>query len=61
MGLMGSLIFGTTFFDNGYQAFRGDQAIWWTPQAMRLPIEETSGPPFVYGKTDYPLDMTGTG
>ncbi len=41
MGLMGSLIFGTTFFDNVYQAFRGDQTIWWTPQAMRLPIEET--------------------
>jgi len=41
MGLTGSLIFGTTFFDNVYQAFRGDQLIWWTPQAMRLPIEET--------------------
>ena len=41
MGLTGSLIFGTTFFDNVYQAFRGDQTIWWTPQTMRLPIEET--------------------
>jgi len=41
IGLTGSLIFGTSFIADIYQAFRGDRNIWWTHQAMRLPIEKT--------------------
>lgn len=52
MGLTGSLIFGTTFFENVYRAFWADQNIWWTPQSMRLPIEET--------KNDFELYIAGT-
>ena len=52
MGLTGSLIFGTTFFDNLYRAFWGDQTIWWTHQTMSLPIEET--------KNDFELYIAGT-
>jgi hypothetical protein len=52
MGLTGSLIFGTTFFENVYRAFWADQTIWWTPQSMRLPIEET--------KNDFEIYIAGT-
>jgi hypothetical protein len=52
MGLTGSLIFGTTFFENIYQAFWANQTIWWTPQSMRLPIEET--------KNDFEIYIAGT-
>ena len=52
MGLTGSLIFGATFFENVYRAFWGDQTIWWTPQSMSLPIEET--------KNDFELYIAGT-
>jgi hypothetical protein len=52
MGLTGSLIFGATFFENVYRAFWGDQTIWWTPQSMSLPFEET--------KNDFELYIAGT-
>ena len=41
IGILGSLIIGSSFFTNVYHAFWAEQNIWWTPQTMRLPIEET--------------------
>jgi hypothetical protein len=41
IGIIGTLVIGTNFITDVYRAFRGDHGIWWTPQAMRLPIEET--------------------
>lgn len=40
-GLTGTIILGTIFFADLYRAFWGDRAIWWTHQAMKVPIEET--------------------
>ena len=41
IGLIGTLIVGTSFITDVYRAFWGDRSIWWTHQAMRLPLEET--------------------
>jgi hypothetical protein len=41
IGVIGMLTIGTSFFIDVYRAFWGEDRIWWTPQAMRLPIEET--------------------
>jgi hypothetical protein len=41
IGLIGTLTIGTSFITDAYRAFWGDQSIWWTPQAMTLPVEET--------------------
>jgi hypothetical protein len=41
IGLIGTLTIGTSFITNVYRAFWGENGIWWTPQAMRLPIDET--------------------
>jgi len=41
IGLIGTLIVGTSFITDIYRAFWGDRSIWWTHQAMRLPLEET--------------------
>ena len=41
IGLIGTLTIGTSFLTDVYRAFRADDSIWWTPQAMRLPVEET--------------------
>lgn len=42
IGLMVTLIIGTSFFVNIYQAFYGDNTIWWTNKTMMLPIEKTT-------------------
>ena len=41
IGFIGTLLIGTSFLTDIYRAFWGDRAIWWTPQSMTLPIEET--------------------
>jgi hypothetical protein len=41
IGIIGTLVIGTNSITDGYRAFWGDHSLWWTPQAMRLPIEET--------------------
>lgn len=41
IGLIGTLTIGTSFVVDVYRAFWGENRIWWTPQALRLPIEET--------------------
>lgn len=41
IGLMGTILIGSGFFIDVYQAFRGDNGIWWTHQDMRLSLEET--------------------
>lgn len=41
IGLIGTLLIGTSFITDVYRVFWGDQNIWWTHQAMRLPIDET--------------------
>ena len=41
IGLIGMLTIGTSFVTDVYRAFWGEDRIWWTPQAMSLPIEET--------------------
>jgi len=40
IGLIGTLLIGTSFITDVYRVFWGDQNIWWTHQAMRLPIDE---------------------
>ncbi len=39
IGMVGSLMIGTSLFTNIYQALWGDHDIWWTHQSMKLPIE----------------------
>jgi hypothetical protein len=41
IGAIGMLTIGTSFSTDVYRAFWGEDRIWWTPQALRLPIEET--------------------
>jgi len=41
IGLTGTLIIGTAFFADVYQAFWGDYTMWWTHQSRRLPLEKT--------------------
>ena len=41
VGMVGTLFIGTSLLTNVYQAFWGDQTIWWTPPSMQLPFEET--------------------
>lgn len=41
IGLIGTLTIGTSYITDVYRAFWGDQSIWWTPQVMRLPVEDT--------------------
>lgn len=41
IGLIGTLTIGTSLIANLYHAFWGAHDIWWTPEAMSLPIEET--------------------
>jgi hypothetical protein len=41
IGLTGTIILGTIFFADLYRAFWGDRTIWWTHQAMKVPVEET--------------------
>ncbi len=42
IGLLGTLSAGTSFIANVSQAFWGNHEIWWTPQAMRIPIGQTN-------------------
>jgi hypothetical protein len=42
IGLTGMLLIGTSFAVDVCRAFWGDHTIWWTHQAMRLPVEKTS-------------------
>ncbi|HQN17611.1 MAG TPA: hypothetical protein PKV86_00665 [Syntrophobacteraceae bacterium] len=42
IGLTGMLLIGTSFVVDVYRAFWGDHTLWWTHQAMRLPVEKTS-------------------
>jgi len=41
IGVIGMLTIGTSFVTDVYRAFWGEDRIWWTPQTLRLPIEET--------------------
>lgn len=41
IGIFGTLLVGSSLLTDIYRAFWGDHAIWWTPQSMKLPIEET--------------------
>ena len=41
IGLTFTLIIGSSFIVDVYRAFYGDHGIWWTPNSMRLPLEET--------------------
>ena len=41
IGIIATLLIGTSFITDVYRVFWGDKNIWWTHQAMRLPIEET--------------------
>ena len=41
IGLLGTLAFGIRFTTDVYRVVWGDHSIWWTPQEMRLPIDET--------------------
>ncbi|MGV8073614.1 MAG: hypothetical protein AB2L11_03490 [Syntrophobacteraceae bacterium] len=41
IGITGMLIIGTSFVADVHRAFRGDNTIWWTHQAMRVPVEKT--------------------
>lgn len=43
IGLIGILVIGTSFVTDVYRAFWEDHSIWWTPVAMRVPIEKTKG------------------
>jgi len=40
IGVLGTLILGSTFFVDAYRAFLGPRNIWWTPKSMALSIEE---------------------
>lgn len=41
IGITGMLIIGTSFVVDVYRVFWGDHAMWWTHEAMRLPVEKT--------------------
>jgi len=41
IGIVGTLLIGTSLFTDVYRAFWGDHTIWWTHQSMRIPLEET--------------------
>jgi hypothetical protein len=41
IGLIGTLTIGSSFIVDVSRVFWGDHSIWWTPQAMRLAVEET--------------------
>lgn len=41
IGLVGTLTIGSSYIAKVYSAFRGEQDIWWTPQSMRVPFEDT--------------------
>ncbi len=43
IGIMGTLLIGTSLLADIYRAFWGDHAIWWTHQSMKLPVEEAKG------------------
>jgi len=54
IGLIGTLTIGSTFFINLYRVFWADRDVWWTPQSMRLPLEDT-GANFQLYISDRPL------
>jgi hypothetical protein len=41
IGLIGVVTSGSTLFTHLYQAFWGNEDIWWTPAQLRLTVEET--------------------
>jgi hypothetical protein len=48
IGLIGVFTIGSSFFVNIYSAFWGNKDIYWTPQSMKLPIEEANNDFQVY-------------
>ncbi|MEW6076435.1 MAG: hypothetical protein AB1724_01340 [Thermodesulfobacteriota bacterium] len=48
IGLTGMFLIGSSFVSDLYQAYRGDNSIWWTHNDMRLPLEETKNNAEVY-------------
>jgi len=43
IGLTVFFMIGSSFAVDVYQVFRGDNGIWWTNQASKLPLEEARG------------------
>jgi len=41
IGVLGCFIFGSNLASGLIEAFYGDADIWWTPQQMMLPLDET--------------------
>lgn len=41
IGIMGTLLIGSSFITDVSRAFWGNDRIWWTHEVMKLPIEET--------------------
>ena len=41
LGLLGTLIFGSSFATQYGRALWGNRDIWWTPRSMALPLDQT--------------------